>query len=148
MKILERLDELIEATQSYTIPSKKGVVETSIPPTKRSFRNLPKYADGKPRVRFQDWLLIKGQKKYSDSQVNTFGKSEANGKWYGWSHRAVAGFGIGEELKGKNMGKKVTYPKLEDGSTDWDNGNYEPDFVIKTEEQAKECALRFAKSVQ
>jgi len=115
--------------------------KTNIPPEKRTFKNLPRYSDGKPKVRFQDWLLIKSDKEHS------IGKSEADGKWYGWSHRAVYGFGVGDEIKGSSGGKKVKYPKLPNGDFDWDNGKYEPDFVIKNDKHAREVAINFAKSV-
>jgi hypothetical protein len=120
---------------------------TNIPPEKRTFKNLPKYADGKSKVRFQDWLLIKGEKISPNNTVNSIGKSEADGKWYGWSHRAVYGFKAGDEVKGDNMGKKVIYPKLPDGSYDFDNPSYEDDFIIKDDSHAREVAITFAKNV-
>ena len=121
--------------------------ETDIIPKDRTFKNLPRYADKKPKVDFKEWLLIKAQKRNSTHVVPSMGKSEADGKWYGWSHRAVYGFKVGDEIKGNSMAKKVLYPKLPDGTSDWDNGNYESDFTIKTELQAKQCAIRFADSV-
>jgi len=60
---------------------------TNISPKSRTFRNRPKYASGKYIVRFQDWLLIK-----TDPAHSGLGYSLADGKWYGWSHRAVSGF--------------------------------------------------------
>lgn len=121
--------------------------KTNIHPKDRNFKNLPRYSDNKPKVRFQDWLLIKGQKRSSNHDTTSFGKSEADGKWYGWSHRAVYGFGVGDEITGDSAGKNVDYPKLPNGDLDWDNGKYEPDFTIKTDKQAREVAIRFAKSV-
>lgn len=57
------------------------------------------------------------------------GFSEKEQKWYGWSHRAIHGFGIGDKYKecyptGTKIGK-----------------------TIKTLEQAKEAAEKFAESV-
>jgi len=121
---------------------------TNIDPSDRSFKNIPKYATGKNKVRFQDWLLIKGEKVSPDSSVNSIGKSEADGKWYGWSHRAVYGFKAGDKITGKdNMGKKVDYPKLKDGSLDFDNGKYEADFTIKDDAHARQVAITFADNV-
>lgn len=142
---------------------------TEIPPKERSFKNIPKYATGKNKVRFQDWLEIKGEKREPDHVAQSFGKSDADGKWYGWSHRAVYGFGVGDEVKGDSGGKKVDYPKftVDDvkaaesaaekskeatiiptvGEIDFDNGNYESDFTIKTDAQARDVAIRFADSV-
>lgn len=125
-------------------------MSTDITPEDRSFKNQPKYADGKSKVKFQDWLEIKGEGggKNSDgiSRPNFYGKA-ANGKWYGWSHRAVYGFKAGDKITGDNGGKKVEYPKLPDGSPDFDHGKYEPDFTIKDDAHAREVAIRFADSV-
>lgn len=57
------------------------------------------------------------------------GFSEKEQKWYGWSHRAYHGFGIGDK-------PKEIYP------TGTKTGK-----VIKTLEQAKEAAKRFSESV-
>lgn len=119
-----------------------GTYTTTEPLEKRSFKNIPKYSNGHNKVRFQDWLHIKGEKGYP-----SHGKSEADGKWYGWSHRAVYGFGVGDKIEGDSLGKKVDYPKLPDGELDWDNGKYEDDFVIQSDEQARQVAIRFAENV-
>lgn len=58
------------------------------------------------------------------------GFSEKEQKWYGWSHRAIYGFGIGDKSY-----RNGTKGKNEIGKT------------IKTLEQAKEAAKRFAESV-
>jgi len=123
------------------------VLKTKIAPEDRTFKNLPRYANDKPKVRFTEWLLIDAQKRASDHTATSFGKSAADGKWYGWSHRAVYGFKKGDRVKGDSGAKKIEYPKLPDGSKDWDNGKYEPDFTIKSDDQAKEVAMRFADSV-
>jgi len=120
---------------------------TNVEPSDRSFKNIPKYATGKNKVRFQDWLLIKGEKSSPNHSVNSIGKSEADGKWYGWSHRAVYGFKSGDKVAGDSGGKKVEYPKLKDGTQDFDNGKYEADFTIKNDDHAKEVAITFADSV-
>jgi hypothetical protein len=120
---------------------------TEISPEDRNFKNLPRYANDKPKVKFQDWLLIKPEKRNPSHDASSIGKSAADGKWYGWSHRAVYGFGVGDKITGDSGGKKVEYPKLPDGTPDWDNGKYEPDFTIKTDAHAKQVAVTFADSV-
>ena len=120
---------------------KQRFMSTDVSPADRSFDNQPKYADGKSQVNFKDWLEIE-----TETGTNNLGKA-ANGKWYGWSHRAVYGFKSGDEVTGDSGGKKVDYPKLPDGSNDWDNGKYEADFTIKNDTHAKEVAARFADSV-
>ena len=93
-------------------------LETTIPPEQRTFKNLPRYADKKPKVRFQDWF-----------EIDSNGWSP-NGKCYGYSHRAVHGFKIGDKITsdtGGNEGGK--------------------EFVLKTREQVEEMAKKFARSV-
>jgi hypothetical protein len=109
---------------------RRAWIKTKIPPEKRSFKNIPKYSTGKNRVRFQDWLEIKGQPLSSSSTVNSWGWA-ANGKCYGWSHRAVAGFEIGQEITNKICGQqRIKKP-----------------FTIKTEKQCEEVARKFAEDV-
>ncbi len=118
---------------------KTKYVTTKIKPEDRSFKNIPKYADGKTKVSFQEWMEIKHGKL-------GFGKA-ANGKWYGWSHRAVYGFKAGDKVENDSLGKKVTYGKFEDGTTDFDSASYEDDFVIKNDDQAKQVAMTFHDNV-
>ncbi len=104
---------------------------TKIAPKDRTVRNVPKDSTGKPVCTPQAWLDIKGERRTPTSSVDSFGRSRANGKWYGWSHRAIASFGIGDVVKPTTCG----FERLK-----------EP-FVIKTEEKAREVAKRFAESV-
>lgn len=83
--ILEAYSLLFEASnkQEWKVPhiDGKSPIITTIPPEKRNTKNLPRFANGKAKVRFQDWLCL-------DKLIgNSVGKSP-NGKWYGWSHRA------------------------------------------------------------
>jgi hypothetical protein len=100
-------------------------VESKIPLEKRELNNLPRYSTGKPKVKFQEWLGMK-------TETGSIGKSK-NGKWYGWSHRAIHGFYPGEEIKandaiGRDMSRKIPYK-------------------IKDDQDAKEHAKRFADDV-
>ncbi len=139
--IQEQMTKFKEYAEQFEVPrvGNKKALRTNVKPEDRSFKNIPKYSTGKTRVRFQDWLEIKGEggknpgdcKKGEHPTPNSFGKA-ANGKYYGWSHRAVYGFKAGDEVKGDdNLGKKVTYPDFPDGTPDFDNGKYQDDFTIK-----------------
>jgi len=105
-------------------------IKTEVPMEKRTLGNIPRYADKKPKVHFKDWMGIKGQKRQSSHDAQSFGKAEADGKWYGWSHRAIYGFGIGDCVEpdtcGNSSGKE---------------------YVIKTDDQARDTAIAFAKDV-
>jgi len=55
-------------------------------------------------------------KKYSLTQVgNSIGFNEKEQKWYGWSHRAVASFGIGDKIFEEDFGDDNT-PFVKHGS--------------------------------
>ena len=107
--------------------------ETDIIPKDRTFENLPRYADKKPKVKFQDWLLIKPEKINPDHDVCSFGKSEADGKFWGWSHRAVYGFKPGDTVKSGTCGLEYM--------------NKKAPFTIKDDKEARNMAIAFAKSV-
>ncbi len=143
MKIRKHLE-----TDTWELPTHGGGKhKTNISPNRRTFKNLPKYSNGKSMVKFQDWLLIKSQKRDPKHSAYSFGKSDADGKWYGWSHRAVAGFGAGDKVTGDDSGKKSTPGKGSDGTNDWDNATYEPDFTIKNDDHAKQVAMQFSDNV-
>ncbi len=67
------------------------------------------------------------------TDVACFGFSETEQKWYGWSHRAFFGFGIGHVAKRGDIG--VGHGNIPDG------------FEVKTLDEAKECAITFAKCI-
>lgn len=135
-------------TGTWEIPTVGGgKFKTNVPPNKRTLDNIPKYSNGKSKVRFQDWMIIKSQKRDPSHSAYSFGKSEADGKWYGWSHRAIAGFGAGDKVTGDSEGKKQTPGKNPDGTPDWDNIKWQEDFTIKNDDHAREVAMQFADNV-
>lgn len=107
----------------------KPDVKTSIPPEKRSLKNLPRFANKKPMVRFQDWLELSKKNIGTKSSIYSYGWSP-NGKCYGWSHRAIFGFYVGYVVKPDTIGN-----------------NTGKEFTIKTKEQAEEMAIKFAEDV-
>lgn len=90
---------------------------------------------------FRNRYQITPEKKRPDVEVASIGKSAKNGKWYGWSHRAMYGFKPGERA----------FPKLTYHS-DWDSAKqskWEKDQrakapVIKTDAEARQSAINFA----
>jgi hypothetical protein len=124
MKKPKKVKELNPETLRNKTYRRTNHLVTSIPPEKRSFKNIPKYADGREKVDFKDWLEIDAEKTKDSHAVATFGKSKADGKYYGWSHRAVGGFGIGDTVK-------------KDGE----------EYTIKTDDEAKQAAMDFADEV-
>lgn len=120
----KKVKELNPETLRTKTYRRTDYVTTSVSPDKRSFKNIPKYADGRDKVDFRDWLGIKAEKRNPDHSVATFGKAEADGKWYGWSHRAINGFGVGDTVK---------------------SGDKE--YTIKTDDEARQAAIDFAEEV-
>lgn len=126
MKNKEKFKKLNPKTNRMKTSRKTKYLETDIKPLDRGYKNIPKYANGDHKVRFQDWLEIKTEKD------GCFGKS-CNGKFYGWSHRAIYGF-----KKGMTIDKDDTIGK---------DPNRKIPYKIKDDNDARLHAMRFAKDV-
>jgi len=73
---------------------------------------------------------IAPEKKNPTCNICSIGYSDKNKKWYGWSHRAIFGFGVGDKVRsGKHPDGKPKYRTVPN------MGN------------AKQSAIRFANSV-
>lgn len=69
-------------------------------------------------------------------RVCSIGKGEG-GRWYGWSHRAICGFGVGDKVYEEGYapdGDKTLFTR---------HGRK----TIRTDEDAKKAAIAFARSV-
>jgi len=75
---------------------------------------------------------IKPEKASPDDNVCSIGFCEKEQKWYGWSHRAICGFGIGDRVFEEDYGDEHTL-FTQHGRV-----------VIETLDQAKEAAANFA----
>lgn len=76
--------------------------------------------------------ITKFEKRTRTSSVVSIGFNEKEKKWFGWSHRAICGFGIGDKVFEEDFGDGKT-PFVKHGSK-----------TIKNLEQAKEAAKNFA----
>ena len=82
-----------------------------------------------------------------DSPVACIGFSKKEQKWYGWSHRAVYGFGIGY------VAEKGDCCTTSSWTDEYLKEHPEADlsvpvgFEVKTLDDAKRCAIAFAESV-
>lgn len=90
--------------------------------------------DESPLQKFFNKHGIVPQKIDSTHKVDSIGFSEKEQKWYGWSHRAIYGFGIGA----KTGPGKVGYELLKK-----ENGPLE----AKTLDDCKKMAIAFAKEI-
>lgn len=76
-------------------------------------------------------LGIKPEKSKPSHSVCSIGFSEKDGKWYGWSHRAIYGFKVGDKVKEGDV--VVGYLPI--------------GFTAKTVDDAKKMAVAFADGV-
>ncbi len=91
---------------------------------------------------------IKPEKINPDHKVCSIGFSESQQKWFGWSHRAISGFGIGDSVSNENhlcahsgwIDEYLTEHPEEDLSLP-------VGFVAKTLDDARQMAVAFADSV-
>jgi len=87
------------------------------------------------------------EKANSDHNVCSIGKSFKDNKWYGWSHRAIHGFQIGDEVK---EGDCCATPGVTD---EYLKDHPEADkslpvgFKAMVESDCKRMAIAFAESV-
>ena len=81
-----------------------------------------------------------------DSKVCSIGKSVKDGKWYGWSHRAICGFQVGNIVEDgdccASSGWTEEYLKEHPDELVLPVG-----FEAKTDEDCKKMAIAFANSV-
>src|SRR6056297_580843 len=129
----EKFKKLNVKTNRMKTYRKTKFYKTNVPPEKRSFKNLPRYKGSeKPICRFQDWLCIDSSDPDFKKERASGGKA-ANGKWYGYSHRAIYGFKPGDVVK------------------DDDNMSHDPKrkkpYKIKDDNDAKWHAIRFSRDV-
>ena len=82
----------------------------------------------------RDWGIAPQISKPENS-VCSIGFSRENGKWYGWSHRAIFGFAIGSTCK---EGDCHYLPESEGGRGEW---------TAQTVADAKQMAVDFASGV-
>ena len=148
----EKVKKLNKKTNRMKTSRQSRWYVTDIPPEKRTFKNLPRYADKKPKCTFMAWLDLKGN--------GSEGAKGCDGKYYGWSHRAVYGFGVGDVIKPGSIGNKHQYSKesrdeynriydkegYEAADKWYDSITFDP-YTIKTEQEAKEHAIRFGRDV-
>jgi len=87
------------------------------------------------------------QKRTKSSCVASLGFNAEEQKWYGWSHRAIYGFGIGDEVFDEDGSEsRYMYQEFEEKINDRITKNPRKK-IIKTLEEAKRSAENFAESV-
>lgn len=81
---------------------------------------------------------IKAQCISSEGHISSIGFCEKENKWYGWSHRAIFGFGIGSTVKKGNCAyTPATVEELYAEATEPEEDGYQnhkPEYVTKLED--------------
>ena len=82
-----------------------------------------------------------------ENNIACIGFSEKEQKWYGWSHRAIYGFGIGYVAKKGDSCTTSGWTQEYLDEHPEDDLSVPVGFEVKTMEDAKKCAIAFAESV-
>jgi len=85
-----------------------------------------------------DQLGISPERTADDHTVCSYGYSEAKGRWFGWSHRAIHGF---------REGHKVTRGSIVSTENTPEGRGFQPGHVLRTDEEARRAAMLFAEEV-
>lgn len=104
----------------------------------------PKDAD----VYIKKYGITEFYRSAPDHPVCSIGWCPSKQKWYGWSHRAIYGFGIGDEVKeGDCCATSGWTEEYLQEHPEADTTSLPVGFKAKTLEDAKRMAIAFAESV-
>jgi hypothetical protein len=92
-------------------------------------------ANGAELIEGYGWLDKFKKKHDIKAEKGAIGFSKKENKWYGWSHRAVAGFGIGDMIFDEDYGDDNT-PFVKHGNK-----------KIKNMQDARDAATAFARYI-
>jgi len=108
--------------------------------TMRVARNKDGYYIGDERdAKFLcDQLGISPELRTPESGTCSYGWSEAKGRWFGWSHRAIHGF---------REGHKVTRGSIVSTESTPEGRGFQPGHVLRSDEEARRAAMLFAEEV-
>jgi hypothetical protein len=90
---------------------------------------------------------IKPEKAKPEHCVCSIGFCEIEQRWYGWSHRAIAGFGIGDEVKEGDCCASSGWTEEYLKEHPEEDLSLPVGFVAKTLDDCKRMAIAFAESV-
>ena len=90
---------------------------------------------------------IKPEKAQPSHSVCSIGFNEEAQKWYGWSHRAIFGFGIGDVVKEGDCCAESGWTEEYLAEHPEEDTSLPVGFEAKTLDDAKRMAMAFAESV-
>lgn len=130
----------VEMTSAFSLPNLEyiGDSKSAYRLNKRGISQFQSLKPRKPPVfttpeKASHLLIDRLMQEYSFSPTCCIGFNEKEQKWYGWSHRAIYGFGIGSVVKKGDCAYIPTNPQdmLNDMISFWINP--EDEFCYKTE---------------
>jgi len=141
--------ETVEERELYDVKKEVHSVPGDAPMTVRSCytKNGDWIGNEKDARTLCDKLGIAPEKVMPSHCVCSIGKSVKDGKWYGWSHRAIHGFQIGDEVKEGDCCNSSGWTE------EYLEEHPEADlrlpvgFTAETEEDCRRMAVAFADSV-
>lgn len=139
-----------EVLKEYKLVIKKISVNGDLPVVMHEIRTMEdKYVGLLDESQTQS-LFEKGimpEADFRNNNVVSIGKSYKDGKWYGWSHRAIHGFQVGDNVKEGDLTSTSGWTKEYLIEHPEKNLALPVGFEAKTEEDAKRMAIAFAESV-
>jgi hypothetical protein len=87
------------------------------------------------------------EKMRPESKVCSIGKSRKDGKWYGWSHRAIFGFKIGDVVKEGDLTNTSGFIPEYLAEHPEEDLSLPIGFKAMTDEDARRMAIAFAEAV-
>ena len=90
---------------------------------------------------------IKPEKARPDHTVCSIGFNEAEQKWYGWSHRAIYGFAVGDIVKEGDCCASSGWTEEYLAEHPEEDNSLPVGFKAKNLDEAKRMAIAFAESV-
>ena len=135
IKVLKRFPRFDLLHQEWDHFSSETPTRMEVYVTKSGDHITAKHGRRRPGlIRMLEKHGIDAEKADAEHCVCSIGKG-ADGKWYGWSHRAAVGFGLGDRVFEEGYGDdKTLFTKH--GSK-----------VIKTDSDARTAAVKFARYV-
>lgn len=90
---------------------------------------------------------IRPEKAQPDHSVCSIGFNEAEQKWYGWSHRAIYGFGVGDVVKDGDCCASSGWTEEYLAEHPEEDTSLPVGFQVNNLDDAKRMAVAFAESV-
>lgn len=139
-----------EVLKEYKLVIKKVSVNGDSPVVMQEIRTMDnKYVgvlnDAQIKSLFSQGILP--ETDFRNNNVVSIGKSYKDNRWYGWSHRAMCGFSVGDTVKEGDCTASSGWTQEHLAKNPEKDLSLPVGFVAKTDEDAKRMAIAYADSV-